>query len=180
MKTKQKFILAAIILTFLEIGCLFTPCVYKLQLRLYGEYGSGHLAYEGGRMFFHMTNFQFLNLLEWIVFLSMIASIVIMFAMYKDIQHPYMQFAPYALVVSFLMFLLTYVCKAAFAETSRIGVESMDAMSVLLRLRYDWDLNWMFFVLLALHIVSILMVFASNPAETAKIFRFKISGNIHK
>ena len=171
MKTKQKFILAAIILTFLEIGCLFTPYVYKLQLRLYGEYSSGHLAYEGGRMFFHVTNFQFLNLLEWVVFLSMIASIVIMFAMYKDIQYPYMQFAPYAPVASFLMFLLTYLCKAAFAETSRIGVKSMDAMSVLLRLRYDWDLNWMFFVLLALHIASILMVLASNPAETAKIFR---------
>lgn len=143
---KQKLTLTSVVLLIIETVFLFMPFVFTEQ---HWKYDSSAIVYHGirtlktssGVNIFGVSTFVGRLLAFWLVVL-MIVSIVALLFMYMQKKIKGIEYAAYAPLAPFVFLIINTIYVSAVA--------SVDSTNWY----YNWTINWMFFVVLLLHILA--------------------------
>ena len=144
---KPKIILSTMIMIVIETICLFIPYSFQEECWKYDTsantyHGISTLKYRSGVNVFGIST-SIGKLLAVIVIVLMLLSFVAFFLDFLKKENKLTKLAYYTPLISFASLLILSIYACAFAE-----VETTNW-------RYTWTINWLFYIIIALHIVAI-------------------------
>lgn len=148
---KKRLILFSLVLSIIETVCLFVPYSFKEEV---WRYDPSAIVYHGISTLQFEENVNILGIstvigriLEILVVVFMILSIIVYFQ--KLLQKDNKLSKKYVLIsiVSFALLVVFAFYAYAFAEYDTTNW------------RYEWTINWLFYIIIVLHILTIVFAF---------------------
>ena len=168
---KQKITLSSMLLIILETICLFIPYSF---IEEHWKYDASAITYHGLSTLKYKENVNILGvstglgkILAIIVIALMLLSLVSFFMFFVQKKNKLTKNFYYTPIISFLFLIFFAFYAFAIAEVDTTNW------------RYEWTINWLFYIIVAMHIITIVfaILLKTNKFETTSVRVEQIKSN---